>query len=216
MTETTKIRAATAEDGEFLAWVMQAAARSHLSVGVWDLALPGEDAQRLEVLAALARTEQQHFCHWSRFRVLEVDGRPASALSAYEYCAHGDQALTLGLFELAATLNWSEEKMATVGKSFAPFLVTGYPSPEGVWIIEWVATLPDYRGRRLIHQLLRDVLKVGRAQGFKRAQIGYLLGNIPARSAYKAAGFRWLEDYLHPDFEAAFGTPGLARMQREL
>ena len=48
------------------------------------------------------------------------------------------------------------------------------------------------------------------------AQIGYLLGNNPARNAYQKVGFKWLEDYQHPDFEAAFGTPGVARMQRPL
>ncbi len=148
--------------------------------------------------------------------MLEVEGHPASALSAYEYAEHGVQALIAGLTELAGTCAWPEEKLLAVAASFEPFMATGYPSPEGVWIIEWVATLPDFRGRGLIHQLLLDILQIGKREGFTTAQIGYLLGNVAARSAYKAAGFRWLEDYLHPDFEAAFGTPGLARMQRSL
>jgi hypothetical protein len=29
-------------------------------------------------------------------------------------------------------------------------------------------------------------------------------------------GFKWVEEHCHPDFEADYGTPGLARMQLEL
>ncbi len=210
------IRWATADDSSFLAWVMQAAARSHLERGVWDFAFPGDETDRLATLAALAQTKQIHFCHWSRFRVLELDGEPASALAGYEEVAHGTGPVGLGMTELVATLDWPEEKTASVGAGIAPFISTGYPSPEGVWIIESVATKPEFRGRGLIHELLLDILELGRKEGFTTAQIGYLLGNVSARSAYRTVGFEWLEDYCSDEFEAAFGTQGLARMQMKL
>ena len=209
-------RPATAADAPFLAWVMQEAARSHLARGVWDLAFPGEEAPRLNVLAKLATTERVHFAHFSRFRVAEVDGVPASGLSAYENSRHGMEQLSLGLAEVFTGLGWTPEQMLAVSERTSSFAATGYPNPDGLWIIEWVATRPEFRGRSLIHRLLEEILEQGREEGFARSQIGYLLGNVRAKGAYEGVGFEWLEEHCHPDFEADYGTPGVARMQREL
>jgi ribosomal protein S18 acetylase RimI-like enzyme len=209
-------RPATADDAPFLAWVMQEAARSHLEKGIWDFTFPGEDEPRLEILAKLVTSERIHFAHFSRFHVLEFDGEPAAALAAYENSQHGMEHLALGMAEVFSQLGWSQEQMLAVGERSASFAATGYPNPDGLWIIEWVATRPEFRGRALIRRLLFEILELGREQGFERAQIGYLLGNTRAKSAYERVGFKWVEEHCHPDFEEDYGTPGLARMQRDL
>jgi len=209
-------RPATADDAPFLAWVMQEASRSHLPFGIWDLALPGPDEPKLEFLAALAVSERIHFGHFSRFRVLEVEGRRAAGLATYENSEHGMEKLGLALLETAGNLGWSQQKLESLIAGTASFNATGYPNPDGLWIIEWVATKPEFRGRSLMNRLLLEILDAGRDQGFERAQIGHLLGNTPARSAYERVGFRWIEDHCHPDFERDYGEPGLARMQRDL
>jgi RimJ/RimL family protein N-acetyltransferase len=209
-------RPATADDAPFLAWVMQAAARSHLELGIWDLALPGPDEPRLEFLATLALTDQLHFGHFSRVRVLEVDGVPAAGLSAYENSELGMEKLALGLFEAAGKLGWTQQKLEQTIADTSSFSATGYPNPDGLWIIEWVATRPEFRGRSFMNRMLLEILDEGRKQGFERAQIGHLLGNTPARAAYERVGFVWLEDHCHPDFQRDYGEPGLARMQRDL
>jgi ribosomal protein S18 acetylase RimI-like enzyme len=208
-------RPATADDAPFLAWVMQEAARSHLEKGIWDIAFPGQDEQRLEILAKLVTSQRIHFGHFSRFRVLEVDGEPASALSAYENSQHGKEQLTLGIAEALSQLGWSLEEMLAVGERGASVEATGYPNPDGLWIVEWVATRPEFRGRALIRRLLLEILELGREQGFARAQIGYLLGNVPAKRAYERVGFKWVDEHCHPSFEADYGSPGIARMQLE-
>ena len=212
----TVIRAATETDAHFLAWVMQAAARSHLEMGLWDLAFAGDDEPRLKVLSAIASTEQVHMCHWSRFRVLCVDGKPAAALSAYENARHGMKHLTPAIRGACSAIGFSPEELKAVGEGLAPFLSLSYPIPDDTWIIEWVATRPEYRGQGLINQLLVDILNRGRSESFRKAQIGYLLGNEPAKSAYWKVGFEWVDEWRHPDFAAAFGTLGAARMQRDL
>ena len=213
---TTAIRPATPDDAPFIAWTMQAAGRSHLPKGIWDIALPGPEPERLEVLAALATTRLAHFGHWTRFLISEVDGSPVSALSAYEAAEHGGDKLGIALAEAFARLGWSEKDMAAVPRRMAPLGSLGYPNPDGVWIVEWVATLPEYRGRGLVQSLLVDILEAGREQGFERAQIGYFLGNTPAKNAYEKAGFKYVDEYRHVDWEAALGTPGVARMQLDL
>jgi GNAT superfamily N-acetyltransferase len=209
-------RPATADDAPFLAWVMQEAARSHLEKGFWDVAFPGEDEPRLEILAKIITSERIHFAHFSRFQLLEIDGEPASALSAYENSQHGIEQLTLGMAEVFSQLEWSPEEMLAVRDRSASYAATGYPNPDGLWIVEWVATRPEFRGRALIRRLLLEILDLGREQGFTRAQIGYLLGNTRAKSAYAGVGFKWVEEHCHPAFEEDYGAPGIARMQREL
>jgi GNAT superfamily N-acetyltransferase len=97
-----------------------------------------------------------------------------------------------------------------------PYQALGYPNPDDLWIVEWVATGVNYRGRGIMHQLLNAILDQGRERGFSRTQIGHLLGNLSAKGAYEAVGFEWIDEYTHEAFDRAFGSPGIARMQRDL
>jgi len=209
-------RPASIADAKFIAWVIQEAARSHLERGIWDIMFPGPDAARLDFLAALTTTEAPHFAHVSRFRVAEVDGQPAAALSAYENSEFGMQSLVPNLVTAFAAVGRDPEELAEVLGLSASFEAIGYPSIDDVWIVEWVATHPDFRGRSLCHRLLEEILDAGRTLGFERAQIGYLLGNVRAKAAYERIGFEWVEDHCHADFDRDYGSPGIARMQREL
>jgi ribosomal protein S18 acetylase RimI-like enzyme len=209
-------RPAVPEDAPFIAWVMQEAARSHIEKGVWDHLFPGDEKSRLEILAAIATTEKPHFAHYSRFRLLEVDGEAASALSAYENAEFGAVHLNPAIADVLLSRGWTVERMVAMGERTASFEVLGYPNPDGLWIVEWVATRPEFRGRALVRRLLNEILDQGRSSGFECAQIGYLLGNVRAANVYEAVGFRWMQDYRHPDFERDYGVPGLARMQMAL
>ena len=59
---------------------------------------------------------------------------------------------------------------------------------EGDWLIEHVATLPAYRGRGLVQALIGHALAAGRAAGFARASISFLIGNEAAERCYAKAG----------------------------
>ncbi len=212
----TEYRQARSSDASFLAWVMQEAARSHLEKGFWDLAYPGPDDQRLKVLETLNSTDLIHFGHWSRFLIAEVDGKSAAALSAYDKKEHGGDKIDNAMIESFKKLGWSYDEMAKIPGRIASFKSVEYVNYEDCWIVEWVATKPDYRGQGLVKELLQHILEEGRTQGYKHAQIGYLLGNAPARNAYEKAGFQWEIDYRHNDFEEAYGCPGIASMKMEL
>jgi len=211
-----KIRPAVEADADFLAWVLQASARSHLEIGIWDVVFPGEERLRLETLARLTKTKQRHYAHHTCFLVAEIDGVPASALSVYESGELGSEPLNLGIVEVLLQQGRDREELLQLIESAKPYRSLGYPNPPGLWIVEWVATGPDFRGRGIIRDLLQAALAKGRHAGFERAQIGHLLGNHAARSAYEAVGFGWIDEYCHPLFEETFGSPGIARMQRDL
>jgi ribosomal protein S18 acetylase RimI-like enzyme len=210
------IRDAVAEDAPFLAWVMQAAARSHRPLSFWDLAFPGPDGPRLKYIAELAVIEPQSFAHYSGFLVAEADGRPVAGLSAYDSTHKNMDAFLGSIASLTAARGWSPEHQALLFSRMAPAGTCMPDSPPGVWVIEWVAATPAARGKGVANALLRTILERGRAMGYVHSQIGYLLGNTPAQTAYERVGFEKVEEKRHPDFEAAFGTPGIARMVRDL
>ena len=209
-------REATPGDAPFLAWVMLAAARSHRPLSFWDYAFPGPDAPRLDYLAALTLAEPIGFAHYSGFLVAERQGQPVGALSAYDSASKGMGNFIAALTGLLEARGWSADHQQLLLARVAPVQTCMPDSPPGVWIVEWVATTPNARGRGVAHTLLREILARGRAAGYVKSQISYLLGNTPAETAYERVGFQVVEEKRHPDFEAAFGSPGIARMVRDL
>jgi translation initiation factor 4G len=207
------IRPASEADVPLLAWVQQEAARSHLPVGFWDLAFPGPDADRLRVIERIARARARSFCHWSGFLVAELDGEPAAALSGYARPSiAAGSALEDALQQALDEEGWTERERAAMGSRIAPFLTCIPDTPEDAWVVEWVATRPEHRGKGLIKGLLEAIIARGRSRGHALVQIGVLIGNRPAQHAYESVGFRVVEEKRHPDFEAALGSPGIRRM----
>ena len=95
----------------------------------------------------------------------------------------------------------------------APFFTCTMSPEDGTWLVENVATRPEARRRGFVARLLPPILEQGRRRGFTRAQLTCFLGNHGAQLAYERAGFRVVSEKRHPDFEAAIGCPGLARME---
>jgi ribosomal protein S18 acetylase RimI-like enzyme len=127
-----------------------------------------------------------------------------------------DAVLRTASLEVFGQLSWTPEQLAALAKGTAVAKTCNPESPADHWVIEWVATRPEFRGRGLVSQLLDRTLDEGRARGYARSQISLLIGNTPAQSAYQSAGFRVVDEKRHPDFEAALGAPGIRRMGRDL
>lgn len=210
------IRPAREEDADFIAWVQQTAARSHVERGFWDVAIPGPEAPRLELLAALARAEPRSFCHWSRFLIAEWNGAPVAALSGYEPPRHGGANFVEALAATLRRARWSSAESEALYVRTASFMTCIPEAPDDVWVVEWVATLPEQRGRGHVKHLLEAILEEGRRQGHRRAQIAVLIGNTPAQKAYEGAGFAVVDEKTHPDFEREYGVPGIRRLLRNL
>jgi ribosomal protein S18 acetylase RimI-like enzyme len=82
------------------------------------------------------------------------------------------------------------EEEAAAGFERAKSIMNVIPEhPRGAWIVENVATLPEFRRRGLIDRLSQEILKRGRARG---AAVG------------------------DPEFESAYGTPGTRTLRRSL
>lgn len=206
-----RIRWATVEDVPFLVEIVMLASRSHVPRGAWDVAFP-EDAVRRPFLERLLAAPRLSWCHHRNFVIAEIDGSPAAALSGYVEGAPGMVSDDQAIVEAARGAGIADDQIAAGLERLAPFAEC-LPERIGTpWTVEWVATLPEYRRRGLVLDLLGEILSEGRARGHADAQIAFLLGNVSAQRAYERVGFRCRDERRSESFERLLGTPGIARM----
>jgi len=96
----------------------------------------------------------------------------------------------------------------------APVWHCTFDTLDGAWVIESVATIPEFRRRGLVDALMAEILEAGRTRGHRLAQLTILIGNVAAQRAYEKAGFRVRDEKRHRDFQALLGAPGFMRMVR--
>jgi len=209
-------RGAQASDAAFIAWVQLAAGRGHCERGFFDLAFTATGSELLDDIEALVVAPALSFHHWSRFLIAEVDGQPAAALSGYEPAKTGDEELLLAYGDAAKQRGWEEDFFAGMEPRIAPLLECMTPTPEDHWVVEWVATLPEYRGRGLVAGLLQEMLERGRGLDYKAAQISIMIGNDAAQRAYESAGFTVVDEKTSPQLDDLLGTPGFRRLRQKI
>ena len=208
------IRTARADDASFIARNILASQRGPLSRGWFDIALGWDELQCLAFVERIAVAQQSSWWHVSQFIIAEVEGKPAASLGALPA---GTRAAVRAAIEAAA-----DEAGLDPSKAMAIFRRGAYAANcwvqggEGDWLIEHVATLPEYRGRGLVQALIEHALQAGKAAGFKRASISFLIGNEAAERSYSKAGFAFAEEKRDPAFEAITGSPGFRRFTRTI
>jgi len=210
------IRPARSEDAGFLAWVILTAGRAHVTRGIWEVILGGTEQNNLDFLKLLAVTATPHLFHYSCYLIAEADGRPAAGLGGYDPEICGYEALYRAIPEVFKKLGHSDGPDPETNKRAERVLCCIPEDTEGAWIIDSVATLPEYRRKGLVDRLLAAILEKGRQKGFQKAQISIYIGNRPAQRAYEKHGFKIVDEKHHPDFEAEIGSPGMALMLRNL
>lgn len=199
---------------EFISWVILTAFRSHLDKGFWDFIRPGTDAQLLRYLNALTTSTATHWTHLSLFLVAETDGEPVAALSGYFDEEHGGEGLRDGIAEADAATAYVSDP-AAVERALTILTVAPEHVP-GAWIIEDVATLPQYRRRGLVDALMQEIMQKGRDRGATVSDIGVFIGNDSAQKAYEKAGYVVVDEKRDRAFEAVYKTPGVRLLRRTL
>jgi ribosomal protein S18 acetylase RimI-like enzyme len=202
------------EHAPFIAWVILAAFRSHLERGFWDFIRPGTDSEILRYLEVLTTSKAPHWVHLPLFIVAEVDGEPAAALSGYFDEEHGGPRLREGMAEADAETRQVLDP-ENVGRAMTIMNVVPEHAP-GVWIVESVATRPEFRRRGLVDALMQEIMERGRKRGATESDIGVFIGNDSAQRAYQKAGYEVVGEKTHPAFEAVYKTPGIRALRRAL
>ena len=162
------IRNAEPRDAAFVAWTVQAADRSHLARGWFDITLDRSESECLEFLRRLALAQTRSWWHYSLFLIAEVDGVPASGLCRFR---SGDGYPLSGpaMTEVAHSYGWGEGELGEMWRRASYVRSCIMPSSDDRWIIENVATRPEYRGRGLTGMLIERAVEDGRARGFNEA-----------------------------------------------
>jgi ribosomal protein S18 acetylase RimI-like enzyme len=209
------IRPARREDASFIARNILSSQRGPRPRGWFDITLDWPEPQCLAFMERLATARMQSWWHVSQFIIAEVDGNPAAALCAMP--ARGTRAAARSAIEeVAGEAGLSASELAAIFQRGAYAANCWVQGGKGDWLIEHVATLPEYRGRGLVQALIDHALAAGRAAGFKQASISFLIGNEAAQRCYAKAGFSFAEEKRDPEFEAITGAPGFRRFVRAI
>jgi translation initiation factor 4G len=218
MTTATDVRIvqATREHIPFVAWVVMTANRSHLPKGMWDFTIGGSDEDVLRYLEVMADTEEVHWGHYSIFKVAEVDGVPAAGMCGFFENELGVDSMLAGAAAANQKTGRTPEEMAEGWERARSIMGIVMPHEPDAWVVEHVATKPEYRRRGLVERLVHATLEHGRELGATTADIGVLIGNEPAQRAYEKCGFEVVDEALAPEFERVYGSAGARMLRRSL
>jgi len=209
---TPAIRPAHPEDAGFIAANILSAQRGHRSRGWFDIALDCPEPQCLDFVRRLAVARAPSWWHVSQFIIAEVDGMPAAALCALPV-AGTDAAAGGAIKEVAGETGQIAREIFRRGAYIENCWL---PADDADWLIEHVASLPARRGCGHVQALIAHALAAGKAAGYARASIPFLIGNEPAERCYAKAGFVFAEEKRDPAFEALIGAPGFRRFTRTI
>ena len=212
---TATIRPAAFEDAGFIARTILAAQRGHRPRGWFDFTLDRPDEQCLAFVERLATADKPTWWHVSQFLIAEVEGAPAAALCAMPAAGTVETA-RLAIKEVARKTGLDASELAAIYRRGAYVANCWVQGGDGDWLVEHVATLSAHRGHGLVQALIAHALAAGKAAGFARASITFLIGNAPAERCYAKAGFAFAEEKLDPAFEALTGAPGFRRFERPI
>jgi translation initiation factor 4G len=207
------IRSARPDDAGFIAQIILSSQRGYRQRGWFDVALGWPEIQCVDFIARVATAGAVSMWHVSQFLIAEVDGEPGAALCAVPAAGTGPAAWR-AIEEVGAATGLAVSELEAIRQRAAYSRACWVQGGEGDWMIEYVATDPAHRGRGLVQALIVDALDKGRAAGFARATISFLIGNEPAERTYAKAGFAFVEEKRDPAFEAIIGAPGFRMFAR--
>ncbi|TWB49765.1 acetyltransferase (GNAT) family protein [Bradyrhizobium sacchari] len=189
--------------------------RGYRPRGWFDIALGWPEGECLEFVARVATARAVSMWHVSQFLIAEIGGKPVAALCAVPAAGTGPAAWR-AIEEVGAAIGLAAPELDAIRQRGTYTRACWVQGGEGDWMIEHVATEPAHRGRGLVQALIAHALDKGRAAGFGRATISFLIGNMPAERAYAKAGFAFAEEKRDPAFEAIIGAPGFRMFARTM
>jgi GNAT superfamily N-acetyltransferase len=210
-----EIRQGRLDDADFIARTILLAQRGPVPRGWFDIALGQAEPQVLDFIRKLAVTKPRSWYHVSQFLIAEADGKPAAALCAMPSRLTHD-TMRRAFERVARNGGMSETELAAMFSRGAYARACWIQGGDEDWLIEHVASQPAFRGRGLMQALIARGLDAGRAAGFSRASITFVIGNDAAERCYAKAGFTFAEEKCDASFEALAGMPGFRRFARAM
>ena len=212
-----RMRQAKPDDASFLAKAVLIAGRAHVHKGIWEVILGGTEEECLAFLHHISVTTDPHLFHYSCYFIAEyAEDGPVGSLGGYDPKKLGYQTLQRAIHEVITKRNLPAQTSQGAEERSSKMLVCLPKEIDGAWVIDSVATLPEYRKRGIAETLLEHVLHEGKERGYHVAQINMYIGNAPALNLYKKLGFEVIEEKREEYFERTIGSPGMLSLARAL
>jgi len=208
-----EIRSAIIDDQKKVAELVYMAGMSQAKISIFDLIFDVPKDQILSYLAALFSCGVRSWFHYSYCLVAEIAGDVAATACGYSSKDAGYMSFVGGL---KMVTDWDGKAFGAFAARMASVSKVRPPDPPETWIIENVATFPEFRRQGLAVRLIEELLERGRGEGYQHSQISFLIGNEAAESAYEKIGFRFNCDRTDPDFEKIFGFSGIRTLAIDL
>eukprot|EP01065_Artemidia_motanka_P018458 TRINITY_DN21774_c0_g1_i1.p1 TRINITY_DN21774_c0_g1~~TRINITY_DN21774_c0_g1_i1.p1 ORF type:complete len:442 (+),score=127.01 TRINITY_DN21774_c0_g1_i1:46-1371(+) len=221
--EPIHVRPARAADVDFLAWVVAAAEKGHLSgASPIDSCLPRlrpeERTQLLkDVIVPRSRGGKHSASHDGFLVAQDAEENAVGAVCCYP----SNERTCEGFFHaLAAELDdqgraADAETLRLVRASIAP-ACQSQPVGAPTWCIEFVAVKEKHRRNGTAVQLLRAALQEGRQQGYRLAEISCMAGNHAAMRLHQSVGFREHCTVSCPGWREHVACPGVVHLRMDL
>ena len=212
-----EIRKCRAGDAAFLAKSILMAGRAHVSKGIWEAVLDTQEEECLLFLEHVVVTEIPHLFHFSCSSIAEKNGTiPLGSLGGYNPRKMGYEALQRALPEVYRKSQLPMQAFEDANKRAAKILACLPGEIDNAWVVDSVATIPEYRGRGVAELLLHSVLAEGKKLGYSLAQVNMYIGNEPALHLYQKLGFAIMEETRDTYFEKIIGSPGMLSLTMKL
>jgi GNAT superfamily N-acetyltransferase len=149
--------------------------------------------------------------------ILEEGGVPVA--SAFGFVPNPEKPMPVDLQridQVAAELGWAADQAEEFRIRYSAFSPTqdglDIMKPHADYILEYVAVVPEARGRGLIKILMQTMLAQAKARGLSTAGIMIINGNDHAAHVYETLGFKPYCTYYEEFFADTMpGFPGLTR-----
>jgi GNAT superfamily N-acetyltransferase len=210
-----KIRQATADDAAFIASTILLSQRGRRPLGWFDIALARAEPEVLDFIKRLAVGWQPSWYHVSQFLVAESGGEPMAALCAMP-SRLSRETMRPAIEQAARDAGMNDADLAAIFQRGAYARPCWIQGGDEDWLIEHVAVQPAHRRGGVMQALIAQALVAGKALGFSRASITFVIGNDAAERCYARAGFSFAEEKRDAGFEALTGAPGFRRFARAI
>jgi len=203
-----KIRNANENDSAFLAKMILKSSRAGKKDGMFDIAFDmNDDAQVLEKIESLTKTEAKNYCHYKNFLIAEVDGKSVGTLCNYEPRIATREQFLLALAEVGCSDKASER--------LELFYTCTFDLNNRTLMFDFMEEEEGFTDVGILKALTQKSLLTARLKGYRIAQTIIEIGSLEAELFYKKLGFNVIEQKECELYQETFGRLGLMLLSTE-
>lgn len=199
-----KIRNATADDAQLLAWAIMEGSRAGKPTGLFDVIFqPSDDNALLESLTRLVTTQTKSYCHYSNFIIAESGGEAAGVLCGYEPRIAPREIFSKALEEVGI----DEEYIERV----AGYLLCIPDIDRQTWVLDFIVEKPGHESFEVVKELVQKSLLTARLKGYRKVQAMVEIGSKQHQLIFEKLGFTFEDEKRSEYYKELFGRAGIMR-----